>query len=73
MDFLLSEELKMLQDMAYKFGQAEIAPVAHEADVQEKYTPEVRKKAAEAGLVGAWIPEEYNGAGVGFLGHSIVT
>ncbi len=73
MDFLLSDELKMLQDMAYKFGQAEIAPAAHEADLQEKYTPEIRMKAAENGLVGAWIPEEYGGPGVGFLGHTIIT
>lgn len=73
MDFFLSEELSMLKDMAYKFGQAEIVPVAHEADVQEKYTPEVRIRAAENGLIGAWIPEEYGGAGVGFLGHAIIT
>ena len=73
MDFLLSDELKMLQDMAYKFGQAEIAPAAHEADVAEHYTPGLRKKAAENGLVGAWIPEEYGGAGVGFLGHALIT
>ncbi len=73
MDFLLSEELKMLQDMAYKFGQAEIAPAAHEADAKEKYTPEIRQKAAENGLLGAWIPEEYGGPGVGFLGHAIIT
>ena len=73
MDFRLTEELQMLKDMAYKFGQAEMVPIAHEADEKEAYTPEVRMKAAESGLLGAWIPEEYGGAGVGFLGHAIVT
>ena len=73
MDFRLTEELQMLKDMAYKFGQSEIAPAAHEADEKEMYTPEIRMKAAENGLLGAWIPEEYGGAGVGFLGHAIVT
>ena len=73
MDFLLSEEMKMLKEMAYKFGQSEIAPIAHEADLQERYTPEIRKKAAENGLVAAWVPEEYGGAGVGFLGNSLIT
>jgi len=48
-------------------------PIAHEADEKEQYTPEVRMKAAENGLLGAWIPEEYGGAGVGFLGHAIIT
>jgi len=73
MDFELSEELKMLEDMTYKFAQNELAPIAHECDVEEKYTPEIVKKAAENGLVGAWVPEEYGGAGAGFLGHAIIT
>ncbi len=73
MDFELSEELKMLEDMTYKFAQNELAPIAHECDVEEKYTPEIVKKAAENGLVGAWVPEEYGGAGAGFLGLAIIT
>jgi hypothetical protein len=44
MDFLWNEELKMLKDMAYKFGQAEVAPVARQADADEAYTPEIRKR-----------------------------
>ena len=73
MDFELSEELKMLEDMTYKFAQNELAPIAHECDVEEKYTPEIVKKAAENGLVGAWVSEEYGGAGAGFLGNAIIT
>lgn len=73
MDFELSEEMRMLSDMTYKFAVKEIEPISHEADEGEKYTPGIRKKAAENGLVGAWIPEEYGGAGVGFLGNAIIT
>ncbi|HDP25150.1 MAG TPA: acyl-CoA dehydrogenase [Deltaproteobacteria bacterium] len=73
MDFGLSEEMRMLSDMAYKFAVNEIEPISEEADEQERYTPEIRKKAAENGLVGCWIPEEYGGSGVGFLGNAIVT
>ena len=73
MDFELTEELKMLKDMAYKFAQAEFAAVSHECDEGEKYTGEIRKKAAENGLVGAWVPEEYGGAGAGILGNAIIT
>ncbi len=72
MDFELSEEMTMLQDMAYRFAQAEIAPVSEECDREEKYTPELRKKAARHGLVCSWVPEEYGGAGVGILGNSLV-
>lgn len=72
MDFELPEEMKMLQDMAYRFAQAEIAPLSEECDREEKYTPDLRKKAAQNGLVCAWVPEEYGGAGVGILGNSLV-
>jgi len=73
MNFELSEELRMLKDMVTKFANAEIAPYSQSCDEEEQYTPEIRKKAAENGLVGAWIPEEYGGSGVGFLGNTIIT
>ena len=73
MDFELPEEMKMLQDMSYKFAQAEIAPLSEECDREEKYTPEIRKKGAENGLVCAWVPEEYGGSEVGIFGNALVT
>jgi alkylation response protein AidB-like acyl-CoA dehydrogenase len=73
MDFELTEEMKMLKEMAYKFAVSEIKPISQECDEHEKYMPEIRKKAAENGLVGAWIPEEYGGSGAGILGNAIIT
>ncbi|MGA2330427.1 MAG: acyl-CoA dehydrogenase family protein [Syntrophales bacterium] len=72
MDFELNDELKMLKEMSYKFAQAEFTGISHECDEGEKYTPDIRRKAAENGLVGAWIPEEYGGAGAGYLGNTII-
>jgi alkylation response protein AidB-like acyl-CoA dehydrogenase len=73
MDFQLTEEQTMLQDMALKFAQKELAPVAAECDAGEKYMPELVKKAAEVGLVGGWVPEQYGGSGVGILGWALIT
>ncbi len=73
MDFELTEELRMLKEMAARFAQAEFAGISKEADEHELYTPELRKKAADNGLVGAWVPEEYGGAGAGSLGNTIIT
>lgn len=73
MDFELTDELKMLKEMAYKFAVTEFTPIIQECDEHEKYTPEIRKKAAANGLVGAWIPEQYGGPGAGFLGNAIIT
>lgn len=73
MSYDLSDEHKMLKDMAYKFAVNEIGPISFDCDREEKYTPEIRKKAAEQGLVAAWVPEEYGGSGVGILGNAIIT
>lgn len=73
MDFELTEELKMLKEMAYKFAKTEFPTVSHECDTGEKYPHDVRKKAAANGLVGAWIPEQYGGSGAGILGNTIIT
>ena len=73
MDFELTEEQKMLQDMAYRFARANFTALSQPCDEQEKYTPEIRMKAAAQGLVGAWVPEEYGGAGAGCVGSSIIT
>ena len=73
MNVKLSEELKMLKEMAYKFAVAEFTPHIRECDEHETYTPEIRKKAAANGLVGAWIPDAYGGAGAGILDNAVIT
>ena len=73
MDFLLNEEQKILQSMAYKFAQKEFEPVAKECDREEKFSREVWQKACEAGLVGVYIPEEYGGPGAGFFDVALIT
>lgn len=73
MDFELTEEQRMIRDMAYKFAVNELAPVAQECDREEKFGREVWQKACEAGLVGAVIPQEYEGPGFGFLEQAIIT
>ncbi|RLC22830.1 MAG: acyl-CoA dehydrogenase, partial [Deltaproteobacteria bacterium] len=73
MDFDLTEEMKMLRDMAYRFAQQEFTEFIHECDTRETYTPEIVKKAAQNGLVAAWAPEAYGGAGAGSLGVAVIT
>ena len=73
MDFDLSEEQRMMRDMAYKFAVNEMAPVAQEYDREEKFGREIWQKACEAGLVGPIIPEAYGGPGYGFLEQAIIT
>ena len=73
MDFELSEDQRMIQETAYKFAVNEIEPLAKECDREEKYPRQVMKKACEAGLVGAIVPEAYGGPGFGFAENAIIT
>ncbi|MHB1127532.1 MAG: acyl-CoA dehydrogenase family protein [Bacillota bacterium] len=73
MDFKLTEEQKLLQDTAYKFARNEFADLAKECDREERYPRELLTKACAAGLVGILFPEEYGGAGVGWLETALLT
>ncbi len=74
MDFVLSEELQMLRDMARDFAKEKIAPYADEWD-ENHYLPyeEAIKPMAELGFFGTVIPEEYGGNGMGWLAAMILT
>lgn len=72
MNFELTEEQKDLQNMAYKFAKKEFEPIAKECDREEKYPRDLWKKACETGLVGIIIPEEYGGAGAGWIETALV-
>ena len=73
MDFNLTEEQKMMQDLAYKFAKKEFPPIALECDREEKYPRELLTRAAENGLVGILMPEEFGGAGLGFFELALIT
>ncbi|MEJ5365661.1 MAG: acyl-CoA dehydrogenase [Desulfosoma sp.] len=67
MHFELTEEQKMIQDMARKFAEREIAPVAAELDRTHRHPEEIVKKMGELGLMGVTIPPEYGGAGMDYI------
>jgi len=63
MEFGLTEEQEAVREEVRRFAENEIAPVASEHDVEERYPHEVMEPAAEMGLTGAHLPIEYGGAG----------
>ncbi|WP_276279065.1 acyl-CoA dehydrogenase family protein [Halorussus caseinilyticus] len=73
MDFGLSDEQKQIREEVRRFAENEIAPVAKEYDVEEKYPHDLMDEAAEMGLLGAHIPLEYGGAGYSNLESAIIT
>lgn len=61
MDYLLTEEQKMVKDLAHKIAEEKIRPAAAKYDISEEYPWDVLKVMAESDMFGLFIPEEYGG------------
>jgi len=65
--FQLTEDQKMIKDLARDLAQKKFKAIAAEIDEEERFPAENIKDLAEAGILGCWLPEEYGGAGLDFL------
>lgn len=72
MDFSLSDEQLMFQDMFRDFAQNEVAPLSEELDRQERPPLETLHKAAELDLLGIPFPEQYGGVDAGWLTYGLL-
>lgn len=72
MDYALPEELVALRDMARKFAAEAIAPNARAWDREGKLPDSIVAQFADLGFMGLLIPEELGGAGLGYLGVSVI-
>ncbi len=71
MDYLLTDEQKMLNEMVSKFAKEEIGPVARENQEKGVFPWEIIKKASELGLMGIAYPPEYGGAGMDYVSYML--
>jgi alkylation response protein AidB-like acyl-CoA dehydrogenase len=71
-EFPFSEEQKMLRDMVREFVNAEIKPIAHSIDEEEKIPRELIDKMRDLGLMGASFPQEYGGGGFGEVRYCLM-
>ncbi len=71
MEFKLTDEQKMIQEMARDFAQNEVAPAAHELDMKSEFPAQHIKKMAELGLMGMMVPTEWDGAGLDTLTYTL--
>jgi butyryl-CoA dehydrogenase len=73
MDYLLTDENKMVKELAHKIAEEKIRPVAAKYDQSEDYPWDVIKVIGEAGLFGLFIPEQYGGMGVNIMNLCLAT
>jgi alkylation response protein AidB-like acyl-CoA dehydrogenase len=71
-DFSLTEEQRAIQETAREFARREVDPIVDEIDESQKFPREVIRKAGELGFLGIIFPEEYGGAGLGYVEYVLV-
>lgn len=69
--FDLTQEQTMIQQMVRDFAQAEIAPKAAEVDRTGRFPVETFEKMGKLGLLGLPISEEYGGAGADTVSYAL--
>ncbi|TAG49207.1 MAG: isovaleryl-CoA dehydrogenase [Betaproteobacteria bacterium] len=69
--FNLGEDIDMLRDTVASFAAAEIAPRAADIDRNNLFPMDLWKKMGELGILGITVPEEFGGAGMGYLAHCV--
>jgi alkylation response protein AidB-like acyl-CoA dehydrogenase len=69
MDLQISDEHRMIRDMARDFAQKEIAPIAAHHDETGEFPHETIQKMGAQGFMGIEVPEEYGGVGMDTLAY----
>ncbi|PYV92268.1 MAG: acyl-CoA dehydrogenase [Acidobacteria bacterium] len=67
MDFDFTEEQLEIKRLAREFAESEIAPHAMEWDEAQRFPVDLMKKLARLGFLGILFPQEYGGAGLGYI------
>jgi len=72
MDLDLSDELRLLRDLARDFTDRSVRPITAQIEREHRVPRELFTELAAAGLLGVAIPTEYGGAGMGETGLCVV-
>lgn len=67
MNFALTEEQRMVQQMVREFAQREVAPSIKEYDRKQEMAPFVLPRMGELGILGICIPVRYGGQGMDYV------
>src|SRR5690606_13510334 len=72
LDDQLTEDERLIRDSAAAFAAEKLAPRVQEAYLEEKTDPGIFREMGAAGLLGVTVPEEYGGAGAGYVSYGLV-
>ena len=72
MDFGLTEEHRMVQNMVREFVRREVAPIIKEYDRKQEMAPFILPRMGELGILGICIPVRYGGQGMDYISLGLV-
>ena len=72
MDLSLPEHVEALREEVRRFAENEIRPHVMEWDESKTFPLEVMRRLGAMGMMGVIFPEEYGGAGMGYLEYAVV-
>ncbi len=68
----LTEEQQLIKDSVKDFAEQYIKPRVMEFDEQQTFPTEIMKQFGEMGFLGVLVPEEFGGAGLGYVEFVII-
>jgi isovaleryl-CoA dehydrogenase len=71
MSFALGDEVEALREMVHRWAQDRVKPLAAEIDKTNQFPAPLWKEMGDLGLLGITVPEDYGGAGLGYLAHTV--
>ena len=71
MEFDLGEDVNALRDMVHRWAQDRVRPLAAATDRDNAFPSDLWTEMGDLGLLGITVPEEWGGAGLGYLAHVV--
>ncbi|MGX5915395.1 acyl-CoA dehydrogenase [Aliidiomarina sp. Khilg15.8] len=72
MQDMLNDDERMIRDSAHAYCQKHLQPRVLMANRNEDFDRAIMREMGELGLLGSTIPEEYGGAGVGYVSYGLI-
>jgi glutaryl-CoA dehydrogenase len=72
LDSQLTDEERLVRDTAEAYAQEKLQPRVTEAYLNENFDRSILTEMGELGLLGATIPHEYGGAGLGYVSYGLI-
>jgi len=72
LDDQLDDHERIVRDTAENYAQQKLQPRVTEAYLEENFDREILREMGSLGLLGATIPNEYGGAGLGYVAYGLI-